>query len=34
MESRKVLCDCRLKSDGAHHALPGAARRHNLALTG
>lgn len=31
----KILCDCRLKGDGAHHATLGiAARLHNLNLGG
>ncbi|MEV4999204.1 IS5/IS1182 family transposase, partial [Streptomyces niveus] len=30
----KVLRDCRLKGDGAHHAMNGIAHLHNLALTG
>ncbi len=34
MKGWKVLRDCRLKSDGVHHAMPGIARLHNLALNG
>ncbi|MEU1300380.1 transposase family protein [Streptomyces shenzhenensis] len=30
----KILRDCRLKGDGAHHAVLGIARMHNLALAG
>lgn len=34
MRSWKILRDCRLKGDGAHHAMLGIARLHNLALAG
>ncbi|MFF4690018.1 transposase [Streptomyces sp. NPDC001307] len=33
-KSWKILRDCRLKSDGVHHAMLGIARLHNLALAG
>lgn len=32
MKGRKILRDCRLKSDGVHHAMLGNARLHNLNL--
>jgi hypothetical protein len=34
MKGWKILRDCRLKGDGVHHAVPGIARLHNLALAG
>ncbi|GAA3481614.1 hypothetical protein GCM10018966_061450 [Streptomyces yanii] len=34
MKAWKILRDCRLKGDGAHTAMLGIARLHNLALTG
>lgn len=34
MKSWKILCDCRLKGDGVHHAVLGIARLHNLTLAG
>ncbi|MYX73640.1 transposase [Streptomyces sp. SID3915] len=34
MKTWKILRDCRLKDDGVHHAMPGIARMHNLALAG
>ncbi|WP_221349157.1 transposase [Streptomyces beigongshangae] len=34
MKGWKILRDCRLKGDGVHHAMLGAARLHNLALAG
>lgn len=34
MKGWKILCDCRLKGDGVHHAMLGIARLHNLALVG
>lgn len=34
MKNWKTLRDCRLKSDGVHHAMLGIARMHNLALAG
>jgi hypothetical protein len=34
MRTWKILRDCRLKGDGAHHAMPGIARLHILALAG
>lgn len=33
MKTWKILRDCRLKGDGVHHAMPGIAQLHNLALT-
>lgn len=30
MKSWKILCDCRPKSDGVHHAILGIARLHTL----
>ncbi|MBX7553548.1 transposase [Streptomyces sp. NPDC004232] len=33
LKNWKILRDCRLKDHGVHHALPGIARLHNLALT-
>lgn len=30
----KILRDCHLKGDGAHHAMQGIARLHNLTLAG
>lgn len=30
MKTWKILRDCRLKGDGAHHAMLGIARLHNL----
>ncbi|MEU6670044.1 transposase [Streptomyces sp. NPDC046727] len=32
MKTWKILRDCRLNGDGVHHAMPGIARTHNLAL--
>lgn len=32
MKTWKILCHCRLKGDGVHHAMLGIARMHNLAL--
>ncbi|WP_327135833.1 hypothetical protein OG311_00605 [Streptomyces sp. NBC_01343] len=34
MTTWKILRDCRLKGDGAHDAMLGIARLHNVALTG
>lgn len=34
MRTWKFLRDRRLKGDGVHHAMPGIARMHNLALAG
>ncbi|MEJ1202808.1 MULTISPECIES: transposase [unclassified Streptomyces] len=34
MKTWKILCDCRLKGDGVHHAMLGIARLHNLTLAG
>ncbi|MGW3723176.1 transposase family protein, partial [Streptomyces sp. NPDC005133] len=34
MKTWKILRDCRFKGDGAHHAMLGTARMHNLALAG
>lgn len=34
MKTWNILRDCRLKGDGAHHAMLGIARLHNLTLTG
>lgn len=34
MKNWKVLSDCRLKSDGVHHAMLGIARLHNLNRAG
>ncbi|MFD5337518.1 transposase family protein [Streptomyces hawaiiensis] len=34
MRTWKILRDCRLKGDGAHHAMPGIVRLHILALAG
>ncbi|GGK74770.1 transposase [Streptomyces flaveus] len=34
MKTWKILRDCRLKGDGAHHTMLGIARLHNLALAG
>ncbi|MFB6819801.1 transposase [Streptomyces sp. NPDC056347] len=34
MKTWKILCDCRLKGDGVHHAMLGIAHRHNLARRG
>ncbi|NEB21386.1 transposase family protein [Streptomyces coelicoflavus] len=34
MKGWKILRDCRLKGDGVHHAVPGIARLHNVALAG
>lgn len=34
MKNWKILCGCRLKSDGVRHATPGIARLRNLTLTG
>jgi len=34
MKGWKVLRDCRLKGDGAYHAMLGIARLHNLTLAG
>lgn len=31
MKTWKILCDCRLKGDGVHHAMREIARLHNLA---
>ena len=33
MKTYKILRDCRLRGDGAHHAMLGIARLHNLMLT-
>ncbi|WP_411139887.1 transposase [Streptomyces sp. x-80] len=32
MKTWKILRNCRLKSDGVHHTMPGIARMHHLAL--
>ncbi|MFE9611955.1 transposase [Streptomyces sp. NPDC006012] len=34
MKTWKILRDCRLRGNGAHHAMLGIARMHNLALAG
>lgn len=34
MKTWKILHACRLKGDGAHHAMLGIARMHDLALAG
>lgn len=34
MKTWKILRDCRLRSDGVHHAVLGFARLHNFTLTG
>lgn len=34
MKTRQILRDRRLKGDGVHHAMLGAARLHNLNLAG
>jgi hypothetical protein len=34
MKGWKILRDCRLRGEGAHHAILGIARLHNLALAG
>ncbi|WP_425824723.1 transposase family protein [Streptomyces fractus] len=34
MKCWKILCDCRLKGVGVHHAILGTARRHGLNLAG
>ncbi|MFD5074547.1 transposase [Streptomyces sp. NPDC058371] len=34
MKTWKILRDCRLKKNGAHHAMLGIAQMHNLALVG
>jgi hypothetical protein len=34
MKTSKILRDCRLHGDGAHHAMRGIARLHNLNVTG
>ncbi|WP_443054542.1 transposase family protein [Streptomyces sp. NBC_00683] len=34
MKNWKILRDCRLRGEGVHHAMLGAARLHNLALSG
>jgi len=34
MKTWKTLCDCRLKGDGAYHAMLGIAPLHNVVLTG
>ncbi len=32
MQTWKILRDCRLTGEGFHHAMPGIARMHNVAL--
>jgi hypothetical protein len=34
MKNYKILCDCRRRGDGLHHAVQAVATMHNLPMAG